>query len=565
MVLAMSIRNWWPGALSALLACLVLASQVSAQSQPAVGRDTVVIGTAFDPDILNLMFSTSPAVFPVLDIYATIFTQYVARDNDTWAVFPQGVEYLPTVKSSTWTVDGEKMTLVWKIKPRRWHDGLPVTCADYVFSHTVARDKRVGAVDDRKQVLTNRIASVSCPQGADGREIMVQWNERYGYANQMVVPYGALPRHILEPFYRANPSTLKDGPFGIDPKVTIGDGPYRLVEWRRSVSVMVESVGDHPIFGTPKIRHIIWKVFPDPKAAVANLLSGTVDALNRLLFDDALELERQAKGRVKVVWAAGLNWEHIDFNLDNSLLADVRVRRALAHGINRVQISQQLFGGRQSVSHTYLPPRHPGYTEAVEKYPYDPARARRLLLEAGFAPGLDGVMRNAAGQRLQFEINTTAGQPIREQIEQIIQQQLRQIGVEITILNFPDRVLFGEISGRRKFRALAEYAFGFRPNEGCDGIYTSDGIPSETNNWTGNNYPGYRNAEMDRICKAISREIDEEKRNRLLNDSAKIFARDLPALPLFSRVIEGAAKPGLRNLVFGIEPVTWNAHRWYWE
>ncbi len=81
----------------------------------------------------------------------------------------------------------------------------------------------------------------------------------------------------------------------------------------------------------------------------------------------------------------------------------------------------------------------------------------------------------------------------------------------------------------------------------------------------GNNYPGYRNAEMDRICKAISREIDEEKRNRLLNDSAKIFARDLPALPLLTRPELGAAKPGLHNFVISIQSVTWNAHRWYWE
>ncbi len=255
MMLAMSIRNWWPGALSALLVCLVLASQVNAQSQPAAGRDTVVIGVFQEPDTLNPMFSigSGPGQFTALDIRAAIFTVDVGRDNDTWRVFPQGVEYLPNVRNGTWTVDGEKMTLVWKIKPRRWHDGRPVTCADYVFSHAVARNKQVGVTPTfDPQILTSRIARVSCPQGADGLEITVHWNDRYAYANQGIIAYGALPRHIIEPFYLANPSALRDAPYGHDPKVTIGDGPYRPVEWRRNVSLTVESVGDHPIFGTPK-------------------------------------------------------------------------------------------------------------------------------------------------------------------------------------------------------------------------------------------------------------------------------------------------------------------------
>ncbi len=560
-----------PRLLPVLLLTLSAIVPVQAQSHPAAGRDTVVIGAiqGQEPDTLNPIFSIDygPALATVPDIHAAIFTVDVGRDNDTWRVFPQGVEYLPTVRNGTWTVDGERMTLFWKIKPRRWHDGRPVTCADYVFSHTVARNKQVGVTSTffDPQGLTSRIASVSCPQGADGREITVHWIERYGYANQVVVPFGALPRHIIEPFYRANPSTLRDAPYGHDPKVTIGDGPYRLVEWRRRVSLTVDAVADHPIFGTPRIRRITWKVFSDTKTMVANLLSGAIDAVG-LQIAEALELERQgAGGRVKVVWQPGLGWGHIDFNLDNPLLQDVRVRRALAHGINLVQINQQLFGGRLPVSHSYLPPRHPGYTEDVQKYPYDPTRARALLREAGFAPGPDGILHNAAEQRLSLELTTTAGNRSRELSEQIIQEQLRQVGIEITILNYPPRVLFGEITQKRKFKALVLYNWVFAPIDDCNGYYTSDGIPNEGNNWTGGNYPGYRNAEMDRVCKAISRELDEEKRNRLLNDSARLFARDLPALPLFTGRVHGAVKPGLRNFVIGIEPMTWNAHRWYWE
>lgn len=143
------------------------------------------------------------------------------------------------------------------------------------------------------------------------------------------------------------------------------------------------------------------------------------------------------------------------------------------------------------------------------------------------------------------------------------------MGIEITILNFPARVFFGETMQRRKFKAMGMYSWILDPDSDCDGLYTADAIPSEQNNWAGGlNYPGYRDAEMDGTCKAIAREIDEENRNRLLNESARIFSRDLPALPLYFQITIAAAKVRLQN--FSPIPIagyydTGNVHQWYWE
>jgi len=551
---------------------------VSAQSQPAAGRDQVVIGIQADVAIFNPLFNQAGT-------YGIMFVPDVARD-ESWKPFPVGVEYLPDAKDGTWKLDGERMTLIWKLRPRNWQDGMPVTCADYVFAFNIARDEHVPNVN---RDPANRISHIACPKGERGSEVSVTWKERYAPAGLAITGYGALPRHVLEPFYRRNPSKLAEAPYGNDPQTTIGDGAYRLVEWRKGEFFAVESVGTHPILGTPKIKRITFRVIRDPNVLVANMLSGAIDAIGNIGFplDLAVQLERQAGGRVKVLFEPGLFWEHIDFNLDNPLLQDVRVRRAIAHGINRTQISQQLFQGRQPVSHSYLPRKHPGYTDAVQKYPHDPARARMLLQQAGFSPGPDGIMRNAAGQRLSLELTTTAEDPRREQIEQIIQQQLRQVGIEITILNFPWRVLFGTLLPRRQFKALALYAWLISPISDCGGflladlfahalggtgeVYTSDVIPSEANGWVDYNYPGYRNSEMDRICKAATHEVDEMRRTTLLNESAVLFSRDLPALPLFDRVETAAVKPGLANASFGFAgglgrlKLTWNMHTWYWK
>ncbi len=559
----MRARWQWATLLFAALLTLGVYPAASVQAQPAAGRDTVVVGMSQEPDYLNPLFAEMAAARAV---QSAIFVDDVQRDND-WKLFPQGVTYLPSLKDGTWKLDGEKMTLVWKVKARDWSDGKPVTCGDYVFGNSVARNEQVPVV---VRDVTNRIANVVCTKGAEGLDITVNWKERYAYANVGVTEYGALPRQALERYYRDNPSKLNEAPYGNDPKFTVSDGAYKLVEWRKGSSMTVESVGTHPIFGTPKIKRITWRFIPDTNALVANMLSGAIDAIGTIgiSFDQAVQLDKQAAGKFKVFFESGLIWEHIDFNLDNPLLQDVRVRRAITYGINREAISQQLFEGKQPVSNTYLPPRHPGYTDAVQKYPFDPTRARALLQEAGFTPGPDGIMRNAAGQRLSLEINTTAGNRVREQVEQIIQQNLKDVGIEITIQNYPARVFFSDITNQRKYKALAMYAWVMSPISDCDQLYTTDGIPNESNGWAGQNYPGYRNADMDKTCKAASQEVDEAKRNKLLNDSAALFARDLPALPLYVRASNAAAKLGLANFTavqLSGHYETWNASKWFWQ
>lgn len=530
---------------------------------PAAGADQVVIGIAQAPDTLNPLFAQTAAAQVVM---ATIFTVDVQR-NAAGTPFPQGVRDLPSVKDGTWRLDGERMTLLWQIRSRSWADGAPVGCGDYVFSHRVARDARVPiAVRD----LTNRIAEVSCPDGPSGSRVRVVWKERYPHANLQVTEFGAIPRQALEPAFARNPAGLRTAPYGTDARATIGDGAYRLVEWRRGSSLTVEASGRHPIFGTPQIRRISWRVIADRDALVSTMLSGAIDAISTVgvTFEQAVQLQRSSAGHLTVFFEPGLTWEHLDFNLDHPLLQDLRIRRAIALAIDREQITQEVFGGRQPVAHSYLPPRHPGYTASgIQRYPYAPGRARALLQAAGFSPGADGLLRNAAGTRLSLELSTTAGHRAREQVEQIIQANLREVGIEITIRNYPARVFFGEITGRRKFPALAMYAWVMSPTSDCDQLYTSDGIPAEGNGWAGQNIPGYRSPEMDRLCKAAARELDSERRVRFLRASAALFSRDLPALPLYHTVSLAASKPALRNFLpvqIGATYETWNASRWSW-
>jgi len=539
-----------------------------------VDRETVVISTFHD---FRGSFSLFLAYEP--NIQSNIFTIDVDFDPD-WRPFAQGVESLPRIRDGTWKVDGERMVLTWKIRARKWHDGRPVTCGDYVFSHAVAVNEQITLNQGRMffplwgagpRHFTRKIAGVTCPRGASGDEVVVAWKEWNPHANLLVVEYGPLPRHIFEPIYRQNRAALLRSP-AFDAASTIGDGAYRVVEVRKEESLTLQAVPDHGIFGAPKIKRLIYRHFPNLDEMLPALLVGSIDVMewgsafgaDRMAAVRRLEQETR-KGNFRLFLLHEALGETLAFNLDNPLLQDVRVRRAIAHSINRTQLVQQLFGGMQPVAHSYLPRRHIGYTEDVQRYPYDPARARALLRQAGFAAGPDGVMRTADGRRLALEITTTAGNRTRERVEEILQEQLRQVGVELVIVNFPARVLFPQIIARRQFKALAMYAWVLGPDQGCLGRYTSDGIPSEANGWVGGNYPGYLNTEMDQVCQEAFREPDDARRKQLYRRSARIFARDLPELPLYYRVVTSAAKSGLQNVRSGLNSLTWNAHTWYWR
>src|SRR3989442_12769176 len=96
--------------------------------------------------------------------------------------------------------------------------------------------------------------------------------ERNACAKAALTEYGAVPRHALERYYRDNPSKLNEAPYGNDPKFTVGDGAYRLVEWRKGSSLTVEAVPNHAAFCTPRVKHITWRFVPATNPLVANML-----------------------------------------------------------------------------------------------------------------------------------------------------------------------------------------------------------------------------------------------------------------------------------------------------
>lgn len=157
--------------------------------------------------------------------------------------------------------------------------------------------------------------------------------------------------------------------------------------------------------------------------------------------------------------------------------------------------------------------------------PFDQARARQLLAEAGFTPGPDGFLGDSTGRRLEITIMSTAGNALREQIEQVIKEQLTQVGMDLRIDNRPASVFLGPVINRRQFPHLALYGSLFSPETLPISRFHSSKIPSAANNWEGDNRAGWRNAENDRLWEQMISELDEKKRMALFRRQQEILPR----------------------------------------
>ncbi|MGQ0548772.1 MAG: ABC transporter substrate-binding protein, partial [Armatimonadota bacterium] len=191
-----------------------------------------------------------------------------------------------------------------------------------------------------------------------------------------------------------------------------------------------------------------------------------------------------------------------------------------------------------------------------------------LLTEAGFAPGPDGILRDSKGQRFEISIMTTSGNAVREQVQQIIKEQYRAVGIDLKIDNRPAGVLFGQTTRRRQFPHMVMYAWVMSPLTLPHSFWNSDQIPTAANNWEGSNYPGWRNAENDKLNNQILEEIDTAKRVALLKKQQELWVEDLPVIPLYFRLQLNTSNKKIQNVKpAGLSGtyINWNSETWAWS
>jgi peptide/nickel transport system substrate-binding protein len=536
-------------ALTAAIAVSLLAVSGAggADAQTPKRGGTVVVGRAAgtEPACLNLLIERC-------GVQPALLRQVL---EGAFEVGPD-LSYRPSLVSSfALTTKPKPFTLTYRIRPEaRWSDGVPVTARDFVFTwrtHT-------------KLELADFPPAIRQVRALGAKTVKVDFHSRYaGWRDLFGV---VLPRHAL---VDEDLSTIWqdriDNPKTGDP---IGSGPFlvgRVYRGRQFTLVRNPRYwGSHQAY----LDRLVFRFLapPFPRTGLEALRDGTVDAILEASHEPEVTGFCREQG-VFCRTAPETGWEHIAFRQGfggHDALKQRSVRQAIAYGIDRDALVRQLYPDLrrrpwlQPLQNFLFLPHQRFYEPHWKTYGYQPAKARRLLEQAGCRPGADGIYI-CSGERLSLGLVTTPGLAVRTRTTELVQAQLRLAGVEVKPSFVSRGAFFGQILPNGDYD-LALFQWTTSPDASASAdIWRCKG-PA--------NFTGYCDRLVTQEFVESQLIVHAEQRARSLNRADRQMAKHVPALPLFQVPATTAFKGiQLRGLVPNatFEGILWNSEDWWLE
>jgi peptide/nickel transport system substrate-binding protein len=458
--------------------------------------------------------------------------------NHDWQLECSLCVELPTIENGLavleQTPEGEPGIAVTYELPANtsWGDGTPLTTKDIQFAYEVGRNQQAGA---NNMEMYRRIYQLDI---LDQQRFTVHLN-KVTFNYNVLGDFYPLPEHIERSIYEEDAYEYRHRT-QYNANITnpgLWFGPY-VVSDAAQGSFLVMTKNPHWHGKEPYFEKITAKAIGNTSAMEANLLSGTIDMIAGelgLQLDQSLAFDSRHGSKFNIIYKPGLQYEHIDINLENPILANKHVRQAMLYGMNREEMNQRIFSGRQPVADTSVSPMDRASSENIIKYSYNKDKAMALLDSAGWNDIRDGIRHNDAGEPLKIEIMSTAGNKTRELIQQILQSQLKEIGIDLRIRNEAPRVFFGQTTRERRFSGLALFAWVSAPENVPRSTLHSTEIPTSENNYSGQNYSSISIPELDAAIEAVEQNLLLADRLPHWEKIQQIYAEELPVFPLFWR------------------------------
>ncbi len=472
---------------------------------------------------------------------------------------PRMAQELPAVDRGTWKVNPDgTMDVVWKIRPNiKWHDGTPFTVDDLMFTFTAFKDPELPSrYGEPLKLMTS--AEIQDPL-----TFVVHWSQLYATANQAPA-LNPMPKHLLEDTYLHDKANFGDSSrFHRD---LVGTGSYRIVRWESGSHIEFARFDDYYL-GRPPLDTVILRFMNDSNAILANALAGSLDMVfdkNALDTEAALEVQRRWEGTgnqvrfvpSKRVISVELQYRK-DFARPQFGLTERDVRYALAHAVDRPALNEAITHGISPLADSWVVPTSdlfPLVEPVAPRYPYDLARAQRLLAQVGWTPGPDGILvHNATGERFEFDLWNRF--PLQRD-QAILADAWKAVGVQANTKQLPlprDREFEARINGGQMMdQTIDDYTTGR--------LATTD-IATAANRYTSRNLGAYSNPRVDGLLNRLALTIDAKESANVHRDLVVEVFTDLALLPLYYQVTPMLLKGGVVGPVGGTT-VWWNIHEW---
>jgi peptide/nickel transport system substrate-binding protein len=505
-----------------------------------------------------------------------IFYEPLAAWDPEGNLVPILAAEIPDLENGGLAPDG--MSVTWKLKKDvSWHDGQPFTADDVVFNWEYAADPATAATtigsyqDLRVEKIDPLAVRVLFPKPTPN------WADAFVGQRGMVIP-----KHLFEPYKGAK---SRDAPANLKP---VGTGPYRFVDFKPGDLIKGERNSAYYLPNRPHFDTIEMKGGGDAvSAARAVIQTGEYDYAWNMQVEDEILLRLEsgsgARGRVEIV--KGGNIEHIELNntdpwtevdgersspkSKHPLFSDPAVRRALGLLVDRASVEAHIYGRTGVATGNFVnAPRR--FVSTNTKWEFDIGKAAKLLDEAGWQRGADGI-RAKDGKKLKLVFQTSINAP-RQKTQAIVKQACQKAGIDVELKSITPSVYFSSDVANpdtyAKFYADLQM-FTTTMGEPDPGIFmrqfNSWEAASKDNKWQGRNITRWRNEEYDKTYRAAESELDPVKRAALFIKMNDLVVGDPVVIPVVYRPRVSAISRQLRVLLSGWDNDLWDLKNWYRE
>jgi peptide/nickel transport system substrate-binding protein len=524
----------------------------AASGQPPVSGEPKIATIAFvqDFDTLNPLYAQALSSIYTQSIWNCRPWNFDDQNNP----LPVLVQELPSLDNGGISQDGRVITL--KLRDDiTWSDGQPITAQDFVFTYQMIVDPSNGVT------VVSPYDQVESVTASDEQTVVVTFKQPYA-AWLSALYQSLIPAHILQPVFESA-GTIQNAEWNNAP--TIGCGPFIFNSWERGQSASFTANPNYWL-GRPKLDEIRVRFVADDAAKVAALKTGEADLSVFLINSASYMPELQSAGAQILPVNSGYNegWFFFqDPTNGHPALQDERVRQAIAMSLDRESMIRDLLGGGSQPAASYWD-NTPYLDPSVKPWPYDPAKAKGLLDEAGWVDSNENGTRDKDGVELVLTYGTTTNE-LRQAVQQSAQKQLAEVGIKLDPSDYDSGTFFQGYNegGPAATGQLDIFQYAPRtknyPDPSTNDFLCSQ-VPSVDE--IGENWSWLCDEEVDQLLQQQAGQIDFQERQQTLQKVSKLIFDRGYFVGLWNDPDRWVAAPRLKNVsLSGITPF-YNIHEW---